>query len=74
MKTTLKENFETVTYGGDSIYPELSGYGDFVGVSIEVDNEDLKTLTVTIGGYKFLPEQIEDMLKLINKTEGFYNK
>ena len=67
MKNTTNFTIETCTFSGNSIIPEISGYGTAVNVEIEsellADNPS-QTTTIRIGGFLFLPET---MLRLVNE-------
>jgi hypothetical protein len=60
---------ETVTFCGDSEYPELSGYGDEVVCIIKHHAEGSVegSLTISIDGKLYLPRQLEELLEYVAK-------
>ena len=68
-KLFLNTSIETVTYscedydsmGNERPIPEISGYGKNIDIEIKVEGRDL--CTVKIGDFKFMEQQLVDLLK-----------
>jgi hypothetical protein len=74
MSLTFNTTIETVTYCGDSGYPETSGYGRVSDVVIEIE-QGVGTVCIgkdkyTEGQLKFLLAQVKAMHKA---TKAFQN-
>ena len=73
METILiKDTATTVTYDNDCIIPGTE-YGERVPVQVEIDTTYIdkadQCITIVIGEYRFLPEEIQKWQNMIDRAK-----